>query len=123
MVKYVMVADTNRNICKMLSELISLNKSVDMVFCCLSFKDVIRFLRLNSFDMIIIRLDESELNGLEIIRTIHENHPQCKVVIAADASYFEATNFAEKADGFLRLPKSVNNVNPIKKQLEAIFMD
>ena len=121
MVKYVMVADTKRKVCEILSELISLNKSVDMVICCLSYRDIINFLNLNFFDMIFIRIDESELNGLEIARMIQENHPKCRVIMTAEMEYFETVNFDEKADGLLRLPKNMNIIKPIRKQLEAIF--
>lgn len=121
MVKYVMVADTNRKVCEILSELISQRKSIDMVLCCMSYKDIIHFLNLNSFDMIFIRIDEIELNGLEIARKIQENFPQCRVILTAEMEYFETVNFDEKSDGLLRLPKNMNIIKPIKKQLEAIF--
>ena len=121
MAKYILVSDSRSDVGSQISELLMLNTSVEMVFCCQSYDETIDFLSSTAFDMIFVRVDEIGLNGILIAKQLRGLQPNCKVVMMAARECFAITAFEEKADGFLLLPHNQDMYQAVSGQLRGIL--
>jgi len=115
--KKILIVDDNPNMSVLLSDILEIfeyegKQAADG-------HEALNKLKNDDFAMVFTDLRMPKMDGIDLLNTIKEDHPELPVVVITGYSIGETQNLLvnQKADGFLNKPFKVNEIKDLLEKL------
>lgn len=115
----VLVVEDERPTARVIGKLVDQTPGFSVVEIESNGERALRFMRENPVDLVITDIQMPVMDGLELLKNIHQDYPQCLTVLLTGFSQFEYAQTALQYRAFEYLLKPVDSVG-LRKTLEKV---